>query len=233
VWSIMQDKKGTLWFGTRHGVYIFDGTSFSRFLDLPTIVNKDNLQLRMVDSMVEDQNGHIWFCSGMMPGGEGICRYDGQSLTRFKPDGNGWIRTVIANNNGDLCFATRHFGVCRYDIRCDALANVTTHENRIVPACFTNFTAEAGIDNSSVTTILEDKAGNIWIATELGSGELGEDGGVWCYDGKSFTRFTTKEGLVHNGVFTIVEDRAGNIWFGTRNTGLCRYDGKTFTSFSE
>jgi len=62
---------------------------------------------------------------------------------------------------------------------------------------------------------------------------MGEDGGAWRFDGKSFTKYTTEEGLIHNGVFCIVEDRLGNIWFITRNTGLSRYDGKTFVSFSE
>jgi ligand-binding sensor domain-containing protein len=30
-----------------------------------------------------------------------------------------------------------------------------------------------------------------------------------------------------------LEDRAGNIWVGTRNTSLFRYDGKTFTNYTE
>ena len=117
-----------------------------------------------------------------------------------------------------MYIATRHNGMCRYDSLTDE---------------FTNVTEKAGINNSSVSSIFGDKAGNIWIATELGSGQLGEDGGVWRFDGKIFTRFTTKEGLIHNGVFTIIEDKFGNIWFGTRNIGLCCFDGKTFTSFSE
>lgn len=45
--------------------------------------------------------------------------------------------------------------------------------------------------------------------------------------------FTTKDGLINYDVWSILEDRAGNLWVGTRNTGLCRFDGKTFTSFSE
>jgi ligand-binding sensor domain-containing protein len=80
------------------------------------------------------------------------------------------------------------------------------------------------LSNSCIYSILEDKAGTLWFATEKN--------GVWRYDGKSFTNLTTKDGLGHNSVFCIVEDDAGRIWFGTRNVGLCRYDGKMFTEFS-
>jgi ligand-binding sensor domain-containing protein len=170
----------------------------------------------MVDCILEDRKGIIWFCSGMMPGNEGIHRYDGKSISSFKPNGEGWVRNVIEGKDGNLYFATRHNGVLQYDGK-----------------KFINITEKAGIDKGSLTTVLEDKAGNLWFGTELGSGQLGEDGGVWRFDGKSFTSFTTKDGLIHNGVFCILEDMSGNMWFGTRNIGLCRYNGKTFTSFSE
>jgi ligand-binding sensor domain-containing protein len=216
VWSILQDRSGTLWIGTSEGVHRYNGTSFTPFLDDASIANPGGLHLKMVACMLEDTKGNIWFGSGMPPGGEGLCRYDGESLTSVKPNGQGWIRALVEHEDGSLYLATRHRGVCRYD---------GTH-------C-ANLTAQAGIHDSSVTSIIKDKAGHLWIATELGSGELGEDGGVWRYDGRDFARFTTTEGLVHNGVYSMVEDRSGNVWFGTRNIGLCRFDGKTFTKMSE
>jgi ligand-binding sensor domain-containing protein len=89
----------------------------------------------------------------------------------------------------------------------------------------------------------EDKAGNIWLGTELGNG--GEFGGAWCYNpspdsyrdsltgSQAFTNFTTKDGLSHNSVFSVTIDKSGKLWFGTRGIGLSSYDGKTFTNFSE
>jgi ligand-binding sensor domain-containing protein len=53
--------------------------------------------------------------------------------------------------------------------------------------------------------------------------------GLWCCNEHSLTELTTKNGLSHEGVWCIVEDRSGNIWVGTRYTGLCRYDGMSFT----
>ncbi|HEY6163081.1 MAG TPA: two-component regulator propeller domain-containing protein [Bacteroidia bacterium] len=216
VWSIYRDKKGTYWFGATSGLFCYDGKTFTRFTGNKSISNPENLQLKMIDCIMEDRAGKIWLCSGMLPGEEGICCYDGVSLERIRPFGDGWIRNVIADTNGVLYFATRHRGVLQYDGK-----------------NFINITEKAGIDNGSVSSIQFDRSGNLWIGTELGSGQMGEDGGVWRFDGRSFRRFTTKDGLIHNGVFCIVEDASGKLWFGTRNIGLCSYDGKNFTAHSE
>jgi ligand-binding sensor domain-containing protein len=215
LWSMMQDRSGTFWLGTTDGVYCFNGKSFTRFLDNSSILNTDKVSLKWTQCIFEDRAGNIWFGSWVLAN-EGICRYDGKSVIQFKPYGEGWVRSILEDKNGALLIVTRHNGVCRFD------------GNN-----FTNFTETGGPENSSVTSVLADKAGNLWFGTELGSGELNEDGGLWRYDGKSFTRFTRKEGLCHNGVMCLVDDNNGNIWAGTRNTGLCRFDGHTFTPFSE
>lgn len=63
--------------------------------------------------------------------------------------------------------------------------------------------------------VLEDRDGNIWLATWEG---------IILYDGRRFTNFTLKENLRKFHVFTILEDRDGYIWFGTIRGGLYRYD---------
>ena len=76
---------------------------------------------------------------------------------------------------------------------------------------------------SITRNVLEDKAGNIWLATWQG---------IVRYDGKLFTNFTLKEGLRRFHVFSVLEDRAGNLWFGTIGGGVYRYDGKSFRRFT-
>lgn len=76
--------------------------------------------------------------------------------------------------------------------------------------------------------MIEDKKGNLWFGGD----------GLSRYDPrravrKSFTHFTTKDGLLNLGIWMILEDRTGNLWVGTRETGLYRYNGKTFTNFTE
>jgi signal transduction histidine kinase/ligand-binding sensor domain-containing protein/DNA-binding response OmpR family regulator len=54
-----------------------------------------------------------------------------------------------------------------------------------------------------------------------------------CYGQQTvnFKHLTVNEGLVSNHINTIVKDEMGFLWFGT-NTGLSRYDGHRFKSYS-
>lgn len=212
VWSMLQDKSGKIWFGTGDGVYCFDGFNFTRFLSNDGVINKDNLHLKMIDCMHEDKNGNIWFASGCPPGEEGVCRYDGKSISSFKPNGDGWIRYIKEDTKGNLWFGGRSHGNFIYDGK-----------------NFTNFKEKVGIGNP----ILVDRKGNIWFSGEEKFSTIESDGGIWCYDGKTFKNYNINDGMSKYFVWSMLEDRNGNIWIGTRNTGLYKFDGKTFTNYSE
>ena len=215
VWSIMQDRSQTIWFGADDGLYCYSGKTFVRFLDNSGIVNKNGLTLRSVQCMMQDKKGKIWFGSGPMAF-EGICLYDGQTLENFKPGNETWIRGIIEEKNGNILFATRHNGVCRYDGK--AFAYISESKGMVI---------------GSLMSCLEDRSGNKWFGSDYGNVLNDTVGGVWRYDGKSYTKYSIKDGLTNNAVFLIMEDRSGNLWVGTRNIGLYRFNGKTFISFSE
>lgn len=215
VWSIFQDKKGTIWFGSDYGIYCYNGKIFSYFLDNADVVNKSNLTLKSVQCMLEDTNGNLWFGSGPMAF-EGIGFYDGKSLINFKPQDEGWIRTIIEDKNRTLLFATRHIGMITYDGK-----------------NFTNFPEPQNISKDLINTVLVDSKGNIWYGSDYTNDNDVTTGGLWKFDGKSFVEFTKKEGLGNTSIYSLTEDKAGNIWIGTRNCGLYRYNGQTFETFSE
>jgi ligand-binding sensor domain-containing protein len=217
VWSMLQDKSGKIWFGTGDAVYCYDEGIFTRFLANDNVINKDSLKLKLVSDILEDKKGNIWFASGMPPGYEGFCRYDGKMIESFKPKNEGWIRNLVESKNGNLLLATRRFGVWSYDGK-----------------SFTDYSQPKDLINGSLNAILEDRAGNLWVASDYGK-EMGDTlGGLWHSTisttnptEKTFTKIFNKE------VCFILEDKDNNIWFGTRNTGLYRYDRKTLTKFSE
>jgi ligand-binding sensor domain-containing protein len=211
--SIFQDKSGKIWFGTNDGVFNYNGNSFTRFLQNDGVINKSGLNLNATTTILQDSKGNMWFTTWF----EGVCRFDGKSITSFKPNNEVWFSSLMEEKNGDIWVGRRTKGITRFDGK-----------------TFTNLVQHGILDSCGADAFTVDKAGNIWIAAEFGKMTEREiKGGLWRFDGKSFKNFTTKDGLPDNAVFCLVEDRAGNLWIGTRNMGLCRYDGKTFTSFSE
>jgi ligand-binding sensor domain-containing protein len=167
--------------------------------------------------MLEDDHGNIWFASGMPPGYEGFCRYDGKMIESLKPKNEGWIRKVIKSRSGNLLLATRHFGVWSYD-----------------GTSFTDYEQPEDLVKPSLNYILEDHAGNLWVASDYGK-LLGDTlGGLWRSNlpmdnkgQKTFTKIANKE------VYFILEDKANNIWFGTRGMGLYRFNGESTICFSQ
>ena len=78
--------------------------------------------------------------------------------------------------------------------------------------------------HSITRNVLEDRSGNIWIASW---------DGIIQYDGKQFTNYTLKFGLRQFHVFSMLEDSKGNLWFGNNGSGLFRYDGTALINFTE
>jgi ligand-binding sensor domain-containing protein/signal transduction histidine kinase len=81
-----------------------------------------------------------------------------------------------------------------------------------------------GLNFSYISSILEDKRGNLWFGIA--------ESGICKYDGKSFTNYTIKEGLTNNNVNCLFEDTNGNIWIGTEG-GVTMFDGEGFTHYTE
>ena len=212
VWSLWEDKNGTIWVGTSIGMFCHKDDVLAPFPDFSTVANADGLHLKMIEDILEDRQGNMWFASGMPPGMEGLCRFDGTLLTSFKPGGQKWIRTIIEDRDGILWLGTRNSGVWRYD-----------------GTTFSRYTEQPGLGLPR----LVDRSGNIWFGGEGKANGLEAETGIWRYDGKAFRNFSTKEGMGNLEVWCIIDDRDGNIWVGTRNTGLYRYDGKSFVSLSE
>ena len=82
-----------------------------------------------------------------------------------------------------------------------------------------------GYKGGITRNIIQDRKGNIWIATY---------GGVFRYDGKNFTNITNKLSpeLWADRFFSVFEDSKGNLWFGSIGSGVYRYDGTSFKNFT-
>ena len=191
--DILQDHQGNIWFSSWNGggVYRYDGNNLKNFVPSSDYykTNQDKRNLNTPQSFFE------------------------QSLsTTYSPSQeyitDDMIFSMTEDHKGNIWFATRDHGICRYD-----------------GMTFTTVGRNEGLDIRGVTAILQDDTSSFWITTF--------DSGVWYYDGATFTQFTESNGLVNNAVMSLLKDKDGHMWFGTKWFGLSRYDGKTFTTFSQ
>jgi len=138
--SILQDKKGALWFGTDgFGICKYDGRTFTHFTE------ENGLSNNNVADLLEDKDGNIWI--GTMYGG--ISRYNGKTFTNFTKNGdvNGNEAYALYEDNiGNIWFAVENFGVYRYDGK-----------------SFTNYYTNEGLDTNGIQSIFEDREGRFWF----------------------------------------------------------------------
>lgn len=178
------------------------------------------LQLKaFVSRIFQDQNGILWFGTN----GDGVIRYDGDSLEYFSIDegfGGIAVRGIVEDKEGNVWFGTSG-GVTKYD-----------------GESFTNFTENDGLISNDVRSIVIDSNGMVWIGTLHG---------VSRFNGEVFTHFAIPEAEPEydkcehwwfqgatstKTVHCIMEDSKGRIWFGT-NGGAYIYDGKSLSNISE
>lgn len=218
VYSIMQVKSGSLWFGTINGLYCYDGSKFTRLLDDVQLINTENLRLKKIQCMLQDRNGIIWLGSGLGET-EGLLRFDGKSITTVKPKIDGWIRHILQDKAGTIWLSTRNQGIWRD--KGDGFAKLTIQDDDVTKLLQAN------------QAMMQDSKGNIWFGGSETQSTVQTTNGIWRYDGVNFKNFTVKDGLNGYSIWSICEDSNGHIWIGTRNTGLTRFDGNRFETFSE
>ena len=220
--NIFEDSKGNIWFGTMSkGAARYDGKTLTYF------TTEDGLANNSVVSFAEDKLGNIW-----MGTHNGLSKFDGKTFTTFtEQDGLCYFRVSnLYIDRSDNIWIGSWNGVCQY--------NNGIFFNFPLPSPNVEVPSYQETTNW-VTEIMEDKDGNMWF---------GRSGyGASKYDGKTFTHFTKKDGLPSNCIQEITEDNQNNLWFASRvaerdhpdsdkrigEGGLSRYDGKTFTNFTE
>lgn len=90
---------------------------------------------------------------------------------------------------------------------------------------FRNYTIDEGLSQSSVSSVIQDRLGALWIGTQ---------DGINRFNGKNFEVFTADKGYDISNEYINVgyHDSYENLWFGTRN-GLVKHNPRTvdFSSY--
>jgi ligand-binding sensor domain-containing protein len=112
------------------------------------------------------------------------------------------VQQTFQQSNGFIWFATSR-GVSRYD-------GFTFRHFYFSPNSANH------ISNNFISKIVEDKTGNIWLATEDGLNRINTDG--------SIDIFKESDGLPSSWILTVFIDSKSRLWIGT-SQGLALYQG--------
>jgi len=234
IYSMVQDRNGSIWVGTMNGVSKYNGLNFENF------TRKDGLAENRVTASCLDNNGNIWF--GHWSGGISMADLQTNKIATSQPPIIKLVKTInaiLCDKQGVLWFATEGQGVLKYD---HGNYSVLTHKD--------------GLAADVVSSLMEDKEGAVWIGTDNGiscwksnklvSLELSlptthirslfcdSKGNAWVgtFDQGLFRRdvatrevksYNTSQGLASNYVKTIFEAESGTIFIGTYGGGVSKF----------
>ena len=207
---ISQDQYGMLWLSTARGLYRLDQTTGN--IRVFTHNASDPLSLRSNDvrSSAEDSSGRFW-----VAGLDGLDEFDRDS-------GHVKFHVPIRSPSRDFSFFEEKSGVfwifyssgnglACFDRKTKALTYYSFNGNKASPTAL-----------SGVTAMLEDRRGDLWLATE-GSGLLKLDKERHRFIGYRFT-VGDPDGLAEDRIISLFEDREGCIWVALRGKGLQRFE---------
>ncbi len=221
VYSVAQDDRGFMWFGTQDGLNRFDGYTVKVFRHDPE--NPDSVAADNAGNVFKDSRGMLWIGTW----GSGVDLLDPSTgrFTHFRHDpdnsnslGGNRVQTIFEDSRGALWFATFRNGVTRYDRQ---------------SGTFTRYPYDPGdpgsLSHPRARTIAEDRTGSLWIATSKGLNRLDPETGKTRH---YFHDPRNPSSIGHNTVYKVHAGPSGTLWVGT-SAGLDRYnpDTDTFTPF--
>jgi signal transduction histidine kinase/CheY-like chemotaxis protein/ligand-binding sensor domain-containing protein len=214
VFSILEDSKGYMWFGTEDGLNKYDGYKFTVYKNNPD--DTTSLSNNFIEDILEVDN-HLWVAT--IGGGLEIFDREKDRFIhhRYHPlDSLGIPADIIfkiyQDSKGFIWIGTTGGGLCMYD-----KAN-----NRFIS--FKHDESDPNsLSNNEITDILEDAKGNLWVATARG--------GLNYFDRENHqflhhTYIPGEKTIVDNYVRSLLYDRSGTLWVAT-NSGLSYYNPKT------
>ena len=200
--SIVKEKDGFIWIGTKNGLNRYDG------LDVKVYNKKNsNLTSNDISDLLIDSKKRLWITT--LGGGLNYYNAMNDTFEVFKSTENmlsSHVTTVIEDSKGQIWLGTEK-GLCK----------LNTDTNT-----FISFTNELNIGQSkksnNVTSIYEDKNGNLWIGT-FGNG-------LFIFDivEERFQQITPEQTQISDFIYAISDLNPDKILIGTNGSGLLLVD---------
>ena len=220
--AIYKDCNGCLWFGGINGLFCYDG---KKLKEMQPIAGSGERSISAITQDAQErfilgrwEKSNIRSKKDLFASPLKLIYQQGEEFQAIfvkEKDKGPFCRigTVIAGHNGEVYFHLIHQNYSDND---KGFARWHPEDG------LKFYGIEDELIDDRVTDLIEDRNGNLWIATQ---------GGLSCFDGKTFQNFTTKDGLPSNHIRCLFEDRQGHIWLGTDGR-VAHYNGQLFQTIN-
>ena len=216
--ALRQTRDGTIWCGTRSGLFRLEraaGRLALRAVDLG--MPSENAFSTYVEHLLEDRSGSLWVAS---VSGLYRRRLDG-SVTRYNPRLHVFgvhFQHLFEDRDGRLWASTRYCGLLILDVSGDR-----------DPVIQERYDGPQDLPTTWIYETRHTSDGRVWLATNNGLAELIREPASAAV---GFRVYTRRHGLTHHAPSTMAEDGAGNLWLATESGGAMRLARNGFTTWS-
>src|SRR2546429_8180514 len=181
--------------------------AFGERLPLKPYTVVDGLPNNVINKIVRDSRGFLWFCTG-----EGLSRFDGYSFTNYGVDQglpHTMVNDFLETRSGELWVATNG-GLVLFNPKGQATPRIVfANENPQRPPMFTVVIPDDQ-DRAAraANVLLEDRSGTIWCGTMRHLYRL-ERGG------NRFSLVPVELGAKEIFILDLLEDRSGSLWIAS------------------
>ena len=216
VYSIVQDHKGFMWFGTGDGLNRYDGYKFKIFRNDP--LDSNSISNNEIRCLYEDHSNRLWI--GTLGGGLSLFNPKTNSFTNYQNDPKN--PTSISHNKVWAIFQDKYGNLW---IGTSGGLNLFNQKTNSFKRYVNNLNNLFSISNNSIRAIYQDKSGRLWIGTNGGGLNL------FNYKSGNFKRYMNDpknpKSISGNIVSSIFEDHSGRLWLGTAGDGFNLFNDKT------
>lgn len=208
---LLEARDGTIWCGTRKGLFRLERERGGLRLERVEIgIPDDQWESGYLNDLVEDQHGSLWGA-----GTTGLYRRwpDGTTARYTVRDGlpSDYHEDLLQDRDGRLWVGSRF-----------SLVRLAADGSRKSPVVAERY------DGLWVFELLEASDGRFWIAHGNGVVEFSPA----THDSPArFQVYTRRHGLSHPGTTTLGEDADGNLWIGTEVTGAMKLARNGFVTY--
>lgn len=218
VFSIIQDQKGFMWFGTKDGLNRYDGYTFKVYQHNP--FDTTTISANYITQLFEDSRGLLW--AGTLNGGLNFYSRENDTFRRISfnvenlPDFNEpEVRSLTEDAQGHIWAGTRNGGLFQLSIQKNYEVEIKHF--------FSDSTVTGSLKGNTVSALYTDSNRILWVATNEGLNRFVPEKELFVFYKINTRHAQAPEDKLQKNVTSILEGSDGTFWLGTL-AGLVQFD---------